>query len=65
MNQLFEWRSVRKMVLVRSNEMLLIDEFQNHFDGLWKRVSPGMTRRATMEQLKALREECAARLESL
>ena len=48
-------------LMVYSDEMLLIDEFQNHFDGLWKRVSPGMTRRAIMEQLKALRQEYAAR----
>lgn len=49
-------------LMVYSEEMLLIDEFQRHFDLLWNKISIGNTKRSTIEQLKQLRDECALRL---
>lgn len=53
---------IDKPIMVYSEEMLLIDEFQRHFDNLWSRVSLGMTRRAVIEQMRAFRDECEAPL---
>ena len=50
-------------IMVYSEEMLLIDEFQKHFDGLWNRISAGTTKKETIEKLTQLRDECAKRID--
>ena len=50
-------------VMVYSNQLMLIDEFQKHFDHLWDRVSLGGTsKRTAIETLRGLRDQCAEHL---
>lgn len=50
-------------IMVYSEEMLLIDEFQKHFDGLWNKISAGTTKKETIDKLTQLRDECAKRID--
>lgn len=53
--------SVDRPIMVYSDQLLLIDEFQRHFDHLWSRISNTVgNKRAALESLKAIRTEIFA-----
>ena len=50
-------------IMVYSDQLLLIDEFQRHFDNLWAWVNTtGASKRLAIEQLTAIRDRCAQHL---
>ncbi|MEA4928374.1 MAG: helix-turn-helix transcriptional regulator [Candidatus Limiplasma sp.] len=53
------WNTDRPM-MVYSDQMMLIDEFQKHFDHLWSKVNlGGSSKRAAIETLRQIRTQCA------
>lgn len=50
-------------MMVYSDQMMLIDEFQKHFDNLWEKMNAGgSSKRSAVETLRDIREQCAAHL---
>lgn len=50
-------------VMVYSDQLLLIDEFQRHFEHLWGKISPaGASARVAIEALEVIRSRVAARI---
>lgn len=50
-------------IMVYSDQLLLIDEFQRHFDHIWEQISAaGTSKRRAIEILTTLRTQCAAHL---
>lgn len=53
--------NIDKPMLVYSDQLMLIDEFQLHFDDIWRAASAETTRRHVMETISELRELCIAK----
>lgn len=49
------WNSERPM-MVYSDQLMLIDEFQKHFNALWEKSDTGETKRHTIEILRSIRD---------
>ena len=50
-------------IMVYSDQLLLIDEFQRHFEHLWSKMSPaGASARVTKESLELIRARLACRI---
>lgn len=45
--------------MVYSDQLMLIDEFQRHFDSLWAQTDTTGSKRHVIEQLTAIRDQCA------
>ena len=51
-------------IMVYSDQLLLIDEFQRHFDYLWGQINTtGASKRVAIETLTEIRDRCAAHLD--
>lgn len=50
-------------IMVYSDQLLLIDEFQRHFEHLWNKMNPtGASARVTIESLEEIRSQLAYRI---
>ena len=47
-------------VLVVSDRVLMIEEFQHYFDAMWERTATGTTNKDTIRELQRLRDKCLA-----
>ena len=55
--------AVMGLMMVYSDQMMLIDEFQKHFDNLWEKMNAGgSSKRSAVETLRDIREQCATHL---
>ena len=50
-------------MMVYSDQLMLIEEFQQHFDRLWEKSMAAGSRQHTIETLCALRDQCAAHIQ--
>lgn len=50
-------------IMVYSDQLILIDEFQTHFDKLWEETKGGVTKRSVLKTLTELRDQCAGHIE--
>ncbi len=46
-------------MMVYSDQLMLIDEFQHHFDRLWTQTGAHGGRHRVIDALKELRDQCA------
>ncbi len=51
--------NIDEPMMVYSDQMMLIDEFQQHFDRLWQKSGVGYSKRHVIQALTALRDRCA------
>ena len=49
-------------MMVYSDQLMLIDEFQQHFDRLWQKTGAGNSKRQVIRTLTALRDRCAEKI---
>ena len=50
-------------MMVYSDQLMLIEEIQQHFDRLWEKSMAAGSRQHTIETLCALRDQCAAHIQ--
>ena len=55
--------NIDKPVMVYSDQLMLIDEFQRHFDSLWAQTDIYGSKRHVIGELTALRNQCAKHLD--
>ena len=55
--------NIDKPVMVYSDQLMLIDEFQKHFDNLWAQTDIYGSKRHVIGELTALRDQCAKHLD--
>ena len=51
--------NIDEPMMVYSDQLMLIDEFQQHFERLWQKNGTGSSKRQVIRTLKALRDQCA------
>ena len=49
-------------MMVYSDQLMLIDEFQQHFERLWQKTGAGNSKRQVIRTLTALRDQCAEKI---
>ena len=55
--------NVDEPLMIYSDQMMLIDEFQKHFDDLWgKNSGGGSSKRAAIETLREIQAQCLRHL---
>ena len=55
--------NIDEPMMVYSDQLMLIEEFQRHFDSLWAQTDGGHSRSHVIEVLTALRNQCAEHME--
>lgn len=54
--------NAEKPIMVYSDQLVLIDEFQKHFDHLWSQINTaGVSKRRAVEMLTDIRDRCKRR----
>jgi hypothetical protein len=57
--------NVDEPVMIYSDQMMLIDEFQKHFEYLWGKINGnGSSKRAAIETLRELKAQCMTHMQS-
>ena len=51
--------NIDEPLMVYSDQLMLIDEFQRYFDNLWMQTETAGSKLHVIETLKALRDQCA------
>ena len=51
--------NIDEPMMVYSDQLMLIDEFQQHFERLWQKTGAGNSKRQVIRTLTALRDRCA------
>jgi hypothetical protein len=54
--------NIEEPMMVYSDQLMLIDEFQHHFDSLWEQTGASGSKRRVIETLTALRDQCAVHI---
>ena len=54
--------NIDEPMMVYSDQLMLIDEFQQHFDRLWQKTGAGSSKRQVIRMLKSLRDQCAEKI---
>lgn len=55
--------NIDEPMMVYSDQLMLIDEFQHHFDHLWEQAGGSGSKHRIMETLTALRDQCAGHIQ--
>ena len=54
--------NIDEPMMVYSDQLMLIDEFQQHFDRLWQKTGAGSSNRQVIRMMKSLRDQCAEKI---
>ena len=54
--------NIDEPMMVYSDQLMLIDEFQQHFDRLWQKTGAGSSKRQVIKTLTSLRDQCAEKI---
>ena len=54
--------NIDEPMMVFSDQLMLIDEFQQHFERLWQKIGAGNSKRQVIRTLTALRDQCAEKI---
>lgn len=54
--------NIDEPMMVYSDQLMLIDEFQQHFDRLWQKTGAGSSKRQVIKMLTSLRDQCAEKI---
>ena len=54
--------NIDEPMMVYSDQLMLIDEFQRHFEQLWQQTSAGVSKHRVIQTLSALRDQCRSKI---
>ena len=54
--------NIDEPMMVYSDQLMLIDEFQQHFEHLWQKTGAGSSKRQVIRTLTSLRDQCAEKI---
>ena len=54
--------NIDEPMMVYSDQLMLIDEFQRHFEQLWQQTSAGVSKHRVIQTLSALRDQCLSKI---